>query len=243
MTMTHHTHASRRVAAVVGIVSALAVVLAVPRAFARDQERPVVPPEVNVFGRTYGEWSATWWQWLLSIPAPTNPTLDPTGQHCDVGQLDLLFFLAGAPTSDAVMRACTVPSGRRVLVPIITAECSTVEPAPFHGDHERELRACAKTLIDGVEVSSVQATIDGKAVEKLRHARVQSPVFDFIMPGRENFLGLPGVTSGSSVADGYWLILEPLAPGDHVLHFEATIVSGPGAGFSQDVTYTLTVQD
>jgi hypothetical protein len=86
-------HTRRRVAAVVGIVSALAVVLAIPRAFARDQERPVVPPEVNVFGRTYGEWSATWWQWLLSIPAPTNPMLDPTGQHCDVGQSDLLFFL------------------------------------------------------------------------------------------------------------------------------------------------------
>ncbi len=48
MPMAHHTHASRRVAAVVGIASALAVVLAVPRAFARDQELPVIPPEVNV---------------------------------------------------------------------------------------------------------------------------------------------------------------------------------------------------
>jgi hypothetical protein len=51
------------------------------------------------------------------------------------------------------------------------------------------------------------------------------------------------VTAGSSVADGYWLILEPLAPGDHVLHFEATIVAGPGAGFSQNVTYTLTIPE
>jgi hypothetical protein len=49
---------------------------------------------------------------------------------------------------------------------------------------------------------------------------VQSPFFEFIMPGQDNVLGLPGVTAGSSVADGYWLILEPLAPGDHVLHFE-----------------------
>ena len=35
----------------------------------------VVPPSVNEFGNPYGEWTARWWQWLLSIPAATNPNL------------------------------------------------------------------------------------------------------------------------------------------------------------------------
>ena len=83
--------------------------------------------------------------------------------------------------------------------------------------------------------------IDGKEVQDLGDFRAQSPFFDFILPP-DNFLGLAGVTSGSAVSDGYWLMLKPLSPGNHVIRFEGAFVSGPGAGFSQNVTYNLTVK-
>ncbi|HJY84931.1 MAG TPA: hypothetical protein VKK81_28095, partial [Candidatus Binatia bacterium] len=66
--------------------------------------------------------------------------------------------------------------------------------------------------------------------------------FHFRTPAHNNILFLDGVTSGRSVSDGYWLLLEPLSPGSHMLHFEGALVSGPFAGFLQDVTYNLNVR-
>lgn len=37
-------------------------------------------------GKTYGEWSANWWQTVLSLPADENPLLDDTGATCALGQ-------------------------------------------------------------------------------------------------------------------------------------------------------------
>ncbi len=62
------------------------------------------------------------------------------------------------------------------------------------------------------------------------------------MPATDNILGLDGVTSGSSVSDAYLVILKPLPPGSHVIHFEGMFVSGPAAGGSFGVTYNLTAQ-
>ena len=60
---------------------------------------------------------------------------------------------------------------------------------------------------------------------------------------QNNFLGVPGATSGQSTSDGYWLMLQPLVAGTHSIRFEAAMVSGPGKGFSQDVSYSpLTVR-
>ena len=84
-------------------------------------------------------------------------------------------------------------------------------------------------------------SIDGKQVNGRDEFRGQSPFFEFIVPATDNFLGVNDVTSGSSVSDGYWVMMRPLSPGMHVIHFEGTIVSGPGAGIIQNVTYHLDV--
>src|SRR5262249_36910541 len=51
---------------------------------------------------TIGEWSARWWEWVLSIPPGSNPQLDGVAgkasqqsDHCDQGQQDPVWFLAG----------------------------------------------------------------------------------------------------------------------------------------------------
>src|SRR6266545_3392369 len=46
----------------------------------------VLPPDTNPFGKSYGEWSAEQWKWLLSIPAPINPANDFTGANGAQGQ-------------------------------------------------------------------------------------------------------------------------------------------------------------
>jgi hypothetical protein len=231
----------RSVRAVVGILLGLAIA-PVPIAFAENPNPGVFPPDEVVFGRTYGEWSAEWWQWNFSIPVPSNPTFDTTGQHCVIQQSRPVFFLAGIATGVPVTRACTVPSNTPLFFPLINVECSNVEPPPFFGSSDEERLACAQQFLDDVGISTLKATIDGVDVKSLRRFRVASPPFDFRMPAQNNILFLPGVTSGRSASDGYWLMLKPLSPGSHVIHFEGAFVSGPGNGFSQNVTYNLTVR-
>jgi hypothetical protein len=41
-----------------------------------------------------------------------------------------------------------------------------------------------------------------------------------------------------AVADGYWLLVTPLTPGEHTIYFKGI----NNAGFTVEVTYFLTVQ-
>jgi hypothetical protein len=66
--------------------------------------------------------------------------------------------------------------------------------------------------------------------------RTLSPVFSAILPGN-NLLGAPSTTVLSPVvADGFYLMIAPLSPGDHTLNF-----GGASPDFSVDVTYHLHV--
>lgn len=200
----------------------------------------VYAPNTNVLGMSYGDWSAAWWQYLLTFTNDVSPYSDTTGQYCNEGQGGPVFFLVGGPLNPT-NRSCTIPAGKALLVPIINVECSTVEPDPFHGDNAQQVRACAALWNDGTDKKTLKMTIDEIKVQNLGNFRVQSPFYDFIVPPTNNFLGVNGVTSGSSISDGYWVMVKPLSPGIHVIHFEGAWVSGPGAGSVQNVTYTLTV--
>ena len=72
------------------------------------------PINSKPYGLSYSEWSARWWQWLLQIPAATNPNLDATGANCAEGQLGHVWFLAGSfgplTISFPINRFCTVPT-------------------------------------------------------------------------------------------------------------------------------------
>ncbi len=73
----------------------------------------VFPPGSVMFGRTYSEWSAEWWQWILSQPANASPLFDTA--DCNTGQSGPVFFLGGkfCPTGGncsftGVVRSCTI---------------------------------------------------------------------------------------------------------------------------------------
>ena len=228
-------------------IAVLSILLATPTAlFAQqgDQNNWVYPPDSVVFGMTYGDWLAAYWQYILAFPASANPATDTTGAICNLGQSGgPVFFLNGSFASGVLItRSCTVPAGKALYIPNVGCECSTAESAPFHGDTGQEMRACTLAFTDGIDVRTLKVTVDHKKIQNLGSYRAQSPLYNFIMPADDNILGVPGVSSGSSVADEYGVILKPLSPGFHVIHFEGAFVTGPGAGASFSVTYYLTVQ-
>lgn len=199
----------------------------------------VAPPpptvvKVQTYGATYGELSARWWQWVLAIPAAINPNLDTTGANCAQGQYDDVWFLAGA-FGGIVERTCTIPAGKPIFFPLI----NTIAFKPSGKETLLNLRRQSAAFIDNV--AGLDCTMDGVTCFQDRSSfRVKSPSFTVIAPANglvpPGKLSVPGNTD-PIVSDGYWLLLDPPAPGPHTIKFKATTND-----FSLDVTYNLTIQ-
>jgi hypothetical protein len=201
-------------------------------------------PQVTAYGKTYGEWSAQWWQWVHSIPVSTNPLLDATGEHCGEGQFafdnDQVWFLAGTTGGEAD-RHCTVPHGKALLYPLVNDfflngpnEHVTVEAKRSGLAEGLDLGCGLQSTLDGVTTSIAQPTV-----------RTQSPPFPLAI-GPDDVYGIPsGVVDHEVVADGYWVLLPPLAVGTHELQLQGAVCD-PDTHlpfFEVQVTYHLTIVD
>src|SRR5262245_53465086 len=83
-----------------------------------DSNATIAQPGTKPYGLTYGEWSAKWWQWVLSIPLNSNPMSDETGVNCGLKQEGSVWFLAGTSGGQAE-RSCTIPSSKSVFFPVL----------------------------------------------------------------------------------------------------------------------------
>ncbi len=199
-------------------------------------------------GVSPGEQGARWWQWAFSIPVdwsdPTShPLTDETGGNCDTSQPDGgPFYLAGIfnATGDAERSDCEVPAGVNIFAPTVNVECSSLEPAPFYGGTAKELKNCLKrfTLTDGF------AHVDGRSAPVVYS---RSGVYDITMPASgDNLLGTAPGATGVSMAEGLYLMIPGLSPGDHTVHFGGTINyfdpdPSNNWSWSLNITYHLTV--
>ncbi|HBP65803.1 MAG TPA: hypothetical protein DD730_16475 [Desulfosporosinus sp.] len=224
--------------AVLFAATSLIVSSLIPYAWAVSSNPGVFSVSSKPYGLTYGEWTAKFWQWVMAIPQSNNPITDQSGKNCAVNQNDPhVFFLAGT-TGGPAQRACTIPSGKAILVPILNGECSYAEYPK--SKTETELRSCAITGDNG---GTVQATVDGKNLQNLDTYRVQSPLFNATFADHNIFGAPAGMTQ--AVSDGWWVFLQPLAPGMHEIHFSGVLVANPATAsqsFANDVTYKLLVQ-
>lgn len=199
----------------------------------------VLPSNAKHRGLTYGEWAAKWWQAAFAEPVVNGD--HPIISGGAFGGDDGVVFLAavvGPPTTVNV----TIPSGTWLFLPVVNAECSVVEPEPFHGDNEEELRECANGHIDNA--AGLVATIDGTAVKNLAEDfRVESPLFEFGPLPENNLLAFFGVnapagTTSDAVDAGVYLLIPPLSVGTHEIHVAGTVAQ---LGLSVDTTFLITV--
>ncbi len=215
----------------------------------------VLPPDSHPYGKTYGAWSAEHWQWLYSLQVSQNPLFQDGAVDLSLNQPDgPVWFLGGTfsttPTpSGGVIgtahRIGRVPPGKALFFPIIDSEWDNAVPAgsPPTDYTTAELRANAAATMDGA--TGLACEIDGVSVKGLADVlitpyRVASPVFDYTLPLTDNvdqYFGydITGPVTGA-VADGVYLMLEPLRVGHHRIHF-----TGALPGFVLDITYDITV--
>jgi hypothetical protein len=175
-------------------------------------------PNSRPFGRTYAEWTARWWQWVLSIAKTENPLVDENGKNCANNQSGPVWFLAGTLKGPAE-RSCIIPADKAILFPVINVEASVAEG---DGTTDEELAARAKFEMD--QITDMRAMISGTNVNEVKQYRIQSPSFNVTLP-TDNVLGLPAQTT-KMISEGYWLFLKPLEPGKYDLNSFGSCLAG-----------------
>ena len=196
-------------------------------------EVTILGPDASFGGATLGEWSARWFQWAFSFPPDVNPASNPGGGGCGYGQAGPVFFLPANFGPPGPTMTCVVPEGVAIFLNLGGANCSTVEPPPFFGRDEDELRTCAAMATNAYPIATQTLTINGQEVPDLTSYRSSSPLTSIVFPEDNIF----GVSAGTAhfVNDAYGFLIAPPAPGT----YEIVIMDGGGGVL---VTYQVSVQ-
>jgi hypothetical protein len=187
------------------------------------------------YGSPYSEWLIKYWQWKVGMPKELNPQQGFTPEKCAVDQSGPVWFLAPS-LSGVEQRICTIPAGKAVLTEIVQGECDYSQVAD---KNDQALIQCATA---GNAFHVMSASVDGVAIKNLESYLTHTRFFN-ITNVKDNLFGTPAGTYRAYV-EGYNLFLQPLSPGNHVLHFTASIQNPTETDFNYaaDWTYHLIVK-
>jgi hypothetical protein len=208
---------------------ALSICAAMSLSVCLAQSGSVVPPNETVQGQSQAEWSRAWWQWAGSFERSESPVADKTGEICGAKQEGPVWFLAGTYGTKRTIRTCTVPRNKYLFFPLINY---VYMPSPDEGCQCTcdMVKGWAKEATDSPAMLVLE--VDGKRVEHMEtYRQATKQCFDMGARTPEKYSVFP------SAANGYYVMLRPLAPGRHTLNF-----GGMLPRMSQAVTYTLIVQ-
>jgi hypothetical protein len=237
------------------LLVALGLMMPVNMAFAKATI--FYPPTSNVFGHKLTEWSAMWWQYVLSFPTAENPLVDLTGAECTIGQRGPVWFLMGS-LGGPVTRTCSIPEGKALFFPVLNYVDFNVT-----SQTAAELRAEIGVCFDAAPITgapitgsggvtpqmilnppySVSVEVDGTPVVGWdKKGRIKSTVFEVTLPVN-NLFGLTPGTYSPAIADGFYIMLKPLPVGPHKIHIigQDTRMDIPACPVTVDVTYDLNI--
>jgi len=202
-------------------------------------------PQLKVFGKTYGEWSAEWVKWAITSKGVAID--DTSGASCGANQpKNGVWFLAGTFGVNAD-RTCTIPANRMLFYPLIEASWVDCPGTSDITTSDADVRAGLAGYID--LAGELTTTVDGISIAGLQMltVRVQSPKFTSIIP--TNFTNdscsphLSAGKSGRQIVDGYWVMLPPLSIGQHDLTLHGSAIFPDGTKFENSVNYELNVTE
>jgi hypothetical protein len=201
----------------------------------------VFPPEAKPYGLTNSEHIKNFWKWILAIPANENPINDATGEKCGIEQAETnssVFYLA-FNNGGKSERTCKIPAGKGIFIPVMQVEISNKDLSNASVED-----LTANTKADQDSVNSLYLKIDDKELkyEDLVKYRTSTGVFQLVMANNAIF----GIVKGgntTAVADGFYVVTEPLSKGNHTINFRSSLIcSDPDCAdpnFAQDITYNI----
>jgi len=214
-------------------IARVAVILAAAGGFGLGMSSPVSAEfGAIIHDKTYGEWSADWWQWQEA----NFPDFDFGDGlvDCSVGQSGPVWFLAGTGGGSAE-RECTgrLTGHKHLFIPLVNG--NVFDEPPTIEERRELLDGLFSEVPAGVfnsEACDLRIKVDSvPAVFSTPIVRTQSPPF--------NYFGDP-----ETIADGYWVMLDPLPSGVHEITFAGGLcdIDTGDSLFHVDVTYTVTVK-
>jgi hypothetical protein len=206
----------------------------------------ILNPNVPQYGKTYAEWASAWIAYSQRYAPPdcADPVVDETGELCTRYQDEdsPVFFLVGNYGGVSRRDRCVVPAGKALFFPLLEAfgDNAGVPLDQLYSDET--LRSYAESSFALMDASTLQLSVDGATAEGLERGAVTNTKtfthFDstqnrYACDDKTNVEGdFPGYGSG------YWVMLAPLAPGQHTVEFSAQARPAPGQnGLTLDVHY------
>lgn len=201
----------------------------------------IFPIGANMYGKSYGQWSAEWWKWVFAFDCAHLPLIDHTGALQNQHQSGPVFFLGGSGgTTES--RYVTIPADKAIMFPLVNYysnyPCGSGVPAAGE-TLEHFLTAQVQPILPLMDQLSLN--IDGNTIDNLTDYVSLSSVFNYT--GNPDLASCydPCITGNvqQAVTGGYMIMLKPLPAGQHTVHFTGGATS---FNFLVDITYHLTIQ-
>ncbi len=200
----------------------------------------IVPHDGRYLGKTYPEWAAKFWQWMLGLPLAGHPVVDDGLFDFSAGQSGKVWYWASP--EGTITREVILPEGKAFLLSLRDVDTSSLEEPPFFGATEEQQRSNSVWFAD--HIIDLFCTVDGIPID-LTDFRFLTRQFQFTAPTPFIFGATGGV--GTAVGDGYFLLFPSLSKGRHTIHYGGTFHFEPGEladealDFTKDTTIEMTV--
>jgi hypothetical protein len=190
----------------------------------------------NPYGIPYQEWTARFWQWLYSFPADQHPRENYTPEKCANGQQGPVWFL-DAPLSGKQERTCSIPAGKSIFSAVLNGQCDSSDSSLRT---DEDIRKCAT---EGNDYGVISGTLDGVEIKNLDKYRTDSGFYN-ITHAEDNIYDSPAGGLYRAFTNGYFVFLEPPAPGKHDLDLSVSVANpiNPQYNYAADWTYHLLVE-
>ena len=197
------------------------------------------------FGVSMGDWLAQYWNWTASIARTEHPRYDTTGEKCGIDQNGPIWFLDAPVEQGSTARTipCAIPSDKAIFIPLLTGECDYSEIKTDEGvtkcSQEGNNGGNIRLNIDAQPLFEIKATSEDDYAKN----RVLTDFFNLTLVP-DNIWEAPSGTFKAR-ADGYFAILKPLPPGEHLVNFDTLVISPMDSSINYHISvyYKLSIID
>jgi hypothetical protein len=226
------------------VISALCILSPISvAAAAANNSVGIFTPDSKPYGLTFQDHIKNFWKWVISLPEGKSPWHDQTGANCANGQLGTnspVFYLSGDGGGTAY-RTCKVPAGKGLFIPVSPMEVSDKESPNSSIDQLSQISKQDQDSVIGLHLKIGDKDYN---YQDLLKYRTHTDAFNVVFPDN----GIFGVMHGGpskAVADGFYIITEPLPKGTYTIQYNSAICKGVGCSqtnFAQNVVYTIIAQ-
>jgi hypothetical protein len=194
------------------------------------------------FGLSYEDHIKNYWKFTCKIPKDKNPAIDNNGQKDEIANQNSnasVFYLNSSNKGNTLVeRKCKVPAKKGIFIPVIGVEVSEHE---VPNSSVNDLKRIAKN--DQDTASGLYVKLDGNEVNNIKSFRTPTDEFQLEFP-KNGIFNCPDGTC-KAVADGIYIITQPLLPGTHTIEVKGSVNSNEpivDPNFSVNIKYTLDAQ-